>query len=354
MSPEQIKGLQADGRSDLYSLGLVFYEIITGTHPFKEKDVTSLCYAHVHEVPRKPELCCPDIPFEVAEIIMKLLEKSPEQRYQDACDLLKDLENVNLKRVVEEKRDSDETLAETAVIQEVGEKGSLPKKTWVTKTTAIILVTALIATFGILWILRSPERDQGTPTTTTRDKAIASYDFQAKKKSGTGEEGAVTTSLFDSVVDSILALGKAREATFLRVYLDKSQFVVGDPISYHFESERDCYLVILILTSTGDLVQIFPNAYRLDNFVQANKKYRIPELGSNIALEAAGPPGQEEIVALTAEKPFSLLPSSFEGQPFFQLDRDNQGVLEEITQNLQTANQLRMSQKRASYWIAGH
>ena len=138
------------------------------------------------------------------------------------------------------------------------------------------------------------------------------------------------------------------------MYLDKTQFVVGDPISYHFESDKDCYLVILTVTSKGDLVQIFPNKYRLDNFVEANKKYRVPEIRSDIALEVAGPPGQEEIVALAAEQPFSLFPSSFESQPFFQLDRDNQGVLEEITQNLQTANQLSMSQKRAKYWITGY
>ena len=170
MSPEQIQGLQADGRSDLYSLGLVFYEMITGTHPFGGKDVTSLCYAHVHEIPKKPEVGCPDIPRDVAAIIMKLLEKSPDQRYQDACDLLKDLESVNLKTIAGPQRDADETVAETAVIQEMGEKKFLPKKKMVFKTTAIILVTALIATFGILWILRSPERDQGAPITTEEGK----------------------------------------------------------------------------------------------------------------------------------------------------------------------------------------
>ena len=57
MSPEQIKGQTVDARSDLYSLGLVFYEMATGTHPFQGKDTTSIYYAQAHEIPpgRKPK-----------------------------------------------------------------------------------------------------------------------------------------------------------------------------------------------------------------------------------------------------------------------------------------------------------
>ena len=84
------------------------------------------------------------------------------------------------------------------------------------------------------------------------------------------------------------------------MYLDKPQFVVGDRISYHFESAERCYLVLLTVTTSGELVQIFPNKYNVNQFVKANTKYTVPGSQSGIVLEVSGPPGREELVALTA------------------------------------------------------
>lgn len=82
MSPEQIRGKKTDERSDLYSLGIVLYEMFTGYPPFRGGDLT---YQHLNEKPEWVE----DVPAEVNSIVMKCLEKKPSARYASADDLRK-------------------------------------------------------------------------------------------------------------------------------------------------------------------------------------------------------------------------------------------------------------------------
>ncbi len=91
MSPEQIKGQPVDARSDLYSLGLVFYEMLTGSHPFTGRDTSAIYYAQAHEIPPRPETARPEIPRDLGSIIMKLLAKAAGKRYADGGELLRDL-----------------------------------------------------------------------------------------------------------------------------------------------------------------------------------------------------------------------------------------------------------------------
>jgi len=110
MSPEQIKGSCVDARSDLYSLGLVFYEMLTGNHPFKGRDTTAVYYAQAHEIPPRPETIRPDVPRALGGIIMKLLEKNPDNRYADGAALLKDLHDYQSGKRLDAAGDDDATL----------------------------------------------------------------------------------------------------------------------------------------------------------------------------------------------------------------------------------------------------
>lgn len=94
ISPEQTGRLSAglDQRSDLYSLGVIFYEMLTGSLPIRADSEAEWLHAHITSKPLPPEKINPRIPLAVSGIIMKLLEKNPDERYQSAFGLMLDLE----------------------------------------------------------------------------------------------------------------------------------------------------------------------------------------------------------------------------------------------------------------------
>jgi serine/threonine protein kinase/Flp pilus assembly protein TadD len=91
MSPEQVDGIEADQRADLYSLGVIIYEMVTGRPPFKGTSAMSVALKHKTDMPADPNELDPLIPGSLSRLILKCLEKDKEKRYQKAEDLLRDL-----------------------------------------------------------------------------------------------------------------------------------------------------------------------------------------------------------------------------------------------------------------------
>jgi serine/threonine-protein kinase len=87
MSPEQAKGADLDERSDIYSAGVMMYEMFTGQTPFKGKDVTDILQMHLTEAPADPRAIRPELPASLAEIILACLSKHLAQRPATAVDL---------------------------------------------------------------------------------------------------------------------------------------------------------------------------------------------------------------------------------------------------------------------------
>ena len=93
MSPEQIKGKVVDGRADIFSVGVMLYEMTTGQKPFQGQDIATILYHILNEEPVPPYQVNPTIPLGVSSTIMKALTKSPHLRYENCREFLEDLKN---------------------------------------------------------------------------------------------------------------------------------------------------------------------------------------------------------------------------------------------------------------------
>ncbi|SHI90369.1 serine/threonine protein kinase [Butyrivibrio fibrisolvens DSM 3071] len=90
-SPEQARGGFSDAKSDIYSLGVTLFEMVTGRVPFNGDTTVAIAIKHIQEQFPSPATYAPDLPVSVEKIILKCCQKSPDRRYQNATELIKDL-----------------------------------------------------------------------------------------------------------------------------------------------------------------------------------------------------------------------------------------------------------------------
>jgi serine/threonine protein kinase len=139
ISPEQTGRMNRslDYRSDFYSLGVTFYEMLTGKLPFASNDPLELVYCHIAKQPPAIHELHPDIPIEVIQIVKKLMEKNAEDRYQTANGLLADLETC-LSQVAINNKITGFTLGRLDVLSRL----LIPQKLYGRETEINLLLTA--------------------------------------------------------------------------------------------------------------------------------------------------------------------------------------------------------------------
>ncbi|MEA2236912.1 MAG: eukaryotic-like serine/threonine-protein kinase [Thermoanaerobaculia bacterium] len=144
MSPEQAMGRSVDGRSDIFSFGIVLYEMLTGRRPFAGVTTTEIIDNIVHQTPEPMARFNYELPMELERITRKCLEKSAGLRYQSARELLIDLQRVSreLTEPVTVRRSGPDL--ETVVMDETRERSTPPQQRWVMPVSiaAVILIAA--------------------------------------------------------------------------------------------------------------------------------------------------------------------------------------------------------------------
>ena len=143
MSPEQVRCEEMDARTDLFSFGVVLYEMVTGILPFRGESVGVVAEAILNRTPVAPVRMNPDVPPKLEEIISKALEKDRKLRYQNAADIRTDLQRL--------RRDSESVRDSAATAPQVAPK--LPTKSvrWASLSVAAIILVGLVVAAGLFY-----------------------------------------------------------------------------------------------------------------------------------------------------------------------------------------------------------
>lgn len=183
MSPEQARSQAVDARSDLFSLGTVLYELLTGHRPFKGDSALSTMTSLIVDQPKPPHLIQPTVPRELSQFVMQLLSKSPADRPPTAKQVVGQLQTFH--------QQMSTASVQPTVLEPTVQVG-LPKSTRLSRRVGIFIAAGLLGTAGLLaWagvlVLKTPDglltvEYEGDTDVRLRDGAIEIYDSDNRLK----------------------------------------------------------------------------------------------------------------------------------------------------------------------------
>ncbi len=182
----------------------------------------------------------------------------------------------------------------------------------------------------------TPLNDQGFAEVRNLSCTECSYVIVAKgHKTRTGEfRPAIDKSMIINLEteDAFYDLGNQIFSTYkeieknkdfeIKLWSDKKNYRVGDSITFYFKTDRDCYLTLINIGTTGNITQLFPNKLHPDHSVKAGMRYRIPGSDYGFELIVQPPGGTERIYALASTSPIDIFKNQFSEQTFTSLTRN--------------------------------
>ncbi|MEX2394200.1 MAG: PASTA domain-containing protein [Actinomycetota bacterium] len=203
LSPEQAQGLPLDGRSDIYSLAVVLYEMLTGRRLFEGDSPVSIAYKHVREQPRPPSQYRSDIPRPLEAIVLNGLAKRPEDRYSSAALMRRDLEAFTAGREVTATVTTAVPADSTQVIRSVGvlERQAVKRPGWLVALALALLAGGLVlGTWSLVTLFRTVVGSVEVPTVVERTPEQANVLLRAKGLAPSFQENEPSTSVPDGQI----------------------------------------------------------------------------------------------------------------------------------------------------------
>ena len=144
---------------------------------------------------------------------------------------------------------------------------------------------------------------------------------------------------YDFIIDTLYYKEEKEHPFIIDIWTDKKEYTIGDTLTIYVRSDKDCYLSLLDIGTSGKLTLLFPNSLYKDNFIQGGKTYSIPGDFWGFSLKVLAPLGIERIKAIATLKPFSLVKSKIY-QGFYSLEKENVRGLRDIKVNMKTLSSM--------------